>query len=89
MPVDWELEYSDYMKNGVSVFATYVKEWYTGNLQTIFFDGANNTEIKRQICAVLAGYVWDQTNPFVKNHDRLIKTLANIIQLEKRSEKQD
>ncbi len=84
-PVNWEIEYAEYMKKGVSVFGSYVKEWYTGNLQTIFFDGANNEDIKRQICAVLAGYVWDDTNPFVKNHDRLIKTVANIIHLEKRT----
>ncbi|TXE08331.1 NAD(P)/FAD-dependent oxidoreductase [Gelidibacter salicanalis] len=83
--VDWEKDYAEYMKKGVSVFASYVKEWYTGNLQTIFFEGVDNKEIKRQICAVLAGYVWDETNPFVKNHHRLIKTVAKVIRLEKRS----
>jgi len=82
--VDWEKDYAEYMKKGVSVFASYVKEWYTGNLQTIFFEGTDNPDIKKQICAVLAGYVWDETNPFVKNHDRLIKTVANIIHLNKR-----
>ena len=80
--VDWEVEYSDYIKSGVNVFATYVKEWYTGNLQTIFFHQNENPEIKRQICSVLAGYVWDQENPFVKNHNRLVKTVAHIINLE-------
>lgn len=83
--VDWEKEYAEYMKKGVAVFSSYVKEWYSGNLQTIFFDGANNQEIKRQICAVLAGYVWDETNPFVRNHDRLIKTVADVIHLQKRN----
>lgn len=82
--VDWEKEYTDYMKKGVSVFASYVKEWYTGNLQTIFFEGTTDPNIKRQICSVLAGYVWDDTNPFVKKHDRLIKTVANIIRLNQR-----
>lgn len=80
--VDWEKEYSDYIKEGVNTFASYVKEWYTGNLQTIFFEGTDNPEIKRQICSVLAGYVWDQSNPFVKNHNRLIKTVVKIIELE-------
>ncbi len=80
--VDWENDYSNYIKEGVNVFASYVKEWYTGNLQTIFFEGEGNPEIKRQICSVLAGYVWDQKNPFVKNHDRLIKTVARIIEME-------
>lgn len=86
--VDWEKEYSDYMKKGVAVFSSYVKEWYTGNLQTVFFDGVDNPEIKRQICSVLAGYVWDDTNPFVRNHDRLIKTVANMIHLENRNKQQ-
>ena len=80
--VDWEVEYSDYIKEGVSVFATYVKEWYTGNLQTIFFHEKENPEIKKQICGVLAGYVWDKTNPFVKNHHRLVKTVAHIANME-------
>ncbi|MCX7551478.1 NAD(P)/FAD-dependent oxidoreductase [Xanthomarina sp. F2636L] len=79
--VDWETDYSDYIKSGVAVFATYVKEWYTGNLQTLFFHRPENLEVKRQICAVLAGYVWDQTNPFVKKHDRIVKTLAHLIEM--------
>ncbi|AUS05971.1 NAD(P)/FAD-dependent oxidoreductase [Pseudotamlana carrageenivorans] len=80
-PVDWQTEYSDYIMKGVNVFATYVKEWYTGNLQTLFFHRPENPEIKKQICAVLAGYVWDETNPFVKKHDRLVKNLAHIIHM--------
>jgi len=81
--VDWEKEYSDYIKNGVNVFATYVKEWYTGNLQTLFFHEPENPEVKEKICAVLAGYVWDQENPFVKKHDRVVKSMAYLIDMEK------
>ncbi|MEH6535287.1 MAG: NAD(P)/FAD-dependent oxidoreductase [Psychroserpens sp.] len=81
--VNWEVEYSDYIKKGVNVFATYVKEWYTGNLQKLFFHKPENPVIKKQICAVLAGYVWDETNPFVKNHHRLVKAVAHIIDMEK------
>ncbi|MGI9552872.1 MAG: NAD(P)/FAD-dependent oxidoreductase [Aurantibacter sp.] len=81
--VDWEADYTQYIAEGVNVFATYVKEWYTGNLQKIFFSGSENPVIKSQICAVLAGYVWDKSNPFVKNHDRLVKTVAHITDLEK------
>ncbi|WP_250433825.1 NAD(P)/FAD-dependent oxidoreductase [Hanstruepera flava] len=80
--VDWEEDYTNYIKYGVDVFATYVKEWYTGNLQTLFFHRPENPEVKRQICAVLAGYVWDKTNPFVTKHDRLVKTMAHIINME-------
>ncbi len=45
--VDWETEYTGYIKEGVDVFATYVKEWYTGNLQKIFFHRPENPEIKK------------------------------------------
>ncbi|TYB74090.1 NAD(P)/FAD-dependent oxidoreductase [Bizionia gelidisalsuginis] len=81
--VNWETEYSDYIKYGVSVFSTYVKEWYTGNLQTLFFHQPENKANKEQICAVLAGYVWDKSNPFVSKHDRLVKSLAYLIDMEK------
>lgn len=81
--VDWETDYADYIKSGVNVFATYVKEWYTGNLQTLFFHRPENQEVKKQICAVLAGYVWDQTNPFVKKHNRIVASLAHLINMEK------
>ena len=80
--VDWEVDYKEYVLEGVTVFSTYVKEWYTGNLQKIFFNKKQNPEIKSQICAVLAGYVWDKSNPFVKNHHRLVKTLAHWTDLE-------
>lgn len=80
--VDWEKEYTEYIMRGVEVFRTYVTEWYTGNLQKIFFHRPENPIIKEQICSVLAGYVWDETNPFVKNHDRLVKTVAKVIDIE-------
>lgn len=82
--VDWQIDYENYIKEGITVFGSYVKEWYTGNLQTVFFEGNDNPDIKKQICAVLAGYVWDKTNPFVKNHNRLIATVADYIRLENR-----
>lgn len=79
--VNWEIAYAKYIKGGVEVFASYVKEWYTENLQTLFFHRPENPEVKSQICAVLAGYVWDKTNPFVKKHDRAVKTLAHLINM--------
>ena len=81
--VDWERDYENHLKQGVEVFKTYVDEWYSGNLQKIFFTDTINPEIKKQICSVLAGYVWDTSNPFVKNHQRLVTTLAKVIEIER------
>ena len=81
--VDWEQEFTSYMRRGIGVFTTYVKEWYTGNLQTLFFHQPENPGVKEKICGVLAGYVWDETNPFVKKHDNVIKNMAYLINAEK------
>ena len=80
--VNWQTDYADYMEHGTQVFSSYVKEWYTGNLQKLFFYDAPKQEIKEQICAVLAGYVWDRKNPFVKNHSRIISNVARLIEIE-------
>ncbi len=82
--VDWEKEYVDYLKRGIDVFATYVKEWYSGNLQKLIFHPSPRPEIKEQICAVLAGYVWDETNPFVKKHSRIVGNMARLIEMEEK-----
>lgn len=80
--VDWDTQYVKHIKRGVDVFSTYVKEWYSGNLQKIIFHPHPRPEIKAQICAVLAGYVWDESNPFVKKHDRILKNVAQLIKME-------
>ncbi len=78
-PVNWETEYSDYIKRGVNVFRSYVKGWYAGELPTIFYTEKTLEKFKSQICSVLAGYVWDEKNPFVTKHDKLIGTLSKVV----------
>ena len=77
--VNWEKEFTEYMKYGIDVFTTYVKEWYTGNLQELFFHQPENPDVKRKICAVLAGYVWNKENTFVAKHHNIIKNMAYMI----------
>lgn len=79
--VDWENDYEKWMQYGINVFRSYVKAWYTGELQTIFFAKNIDPSFKKQICSVLAGYVWDKSNPFVKKHTKLLTTLAKVIKL--------
>lgn len=80
--VDWESDFVDHMKQGVDTFRSYVEAWYSGDLQKIFFASQASEEIKAQICSVLAGYVWDQSNPFVKKHKTILKTLSQVIDIE-------
>ena len=81
--VDWNKDYVEYIQHGINVFRTYVKEWYSGNLQTIFFAVDKDPSFKKQICSVLAGYVWDMSNPYVKKHNRAVTVLAQVIRSQK------
>jgi flavin-dependent dehydrogenase len=79
--VDWEKEYMEPTMQGVNTFRSYVMAWYDGTLDKIFFSKDQRPEVKNQICSVLAGYVWDMSNPFVQNHDTALKRLARTITL--------
>lgn len=80
--VNWQKEYTDHMMQGINTFRTYVAGWYDGDLHDIFFSAEPDPEIKKQICSVLAGYVWDLNNPFVKKHSQAVKSLAQVIRIE-------
>jgi len=84
--VDWDEEFVKPTMQGVDVFRTYVMGWYDGTLHDIFFTKDINPEIKKQICSVLAGYVWDTDNPFVKKHDRVVKSLSEFLRMNNPSE---
>ena len=77
--IDWNDEYMKIMMKGVDTFRTYVMAWYNGDLQDIFFSTGHNEKFKKQICSVLAGYVWDDDNLFVKKHAPAVKNLAAVI----------
>ncbi|WP_028786448.1 NAD(P)/FAD-dependent oxidoreductase [Terrimonas ferruginea] len=79
--IDWHKEYMDIMMQGVNTFRSYVMAWYEGTLDTIFFADNQDPMVNKQICSVLAGYVWDTDNPYVKNHDTALKKLARTIEL--------
>jgi flavin-dependent dehydrogenase len=84
--VDWKTEYEDVVQKGIEVFRSYVNGWYSGDFQSIVFAKDIDTDIKKQICSVLAGYVWDKTNPFVKKHDTILPTLAKVIKMKEARE---
>ncbi len=82
--IDWQRQYTDELQPGVDTFKSYVNNWYDGTLETIFYAKRQDPTIKRQICSVLAGYVWDQSNPYVRDHDTILKRLAKLVSLEKK-----
>jgi flavin-dependent dehydrogenase len=81
--VDWENDYMRHMQIGVDVFRTFVDTWYDGTLFKIFFSEQRDQKLMNQICSVLAGYVWDTSNPFVKNSERTVRNLGNFLDTSK------
>ena len=77
--VDWQQEYMAFMRRGIDVFRTYVNRWYDGTLFKIFFAPRPDELMRSQICSVLAGYVWDESNPFVLHHDKNVRSLASFL----------
>lgn len=77
-PVDWQQEFAEPLQRGVETFRTFVTSWYEGGLQDVVFYDQQQSNIKAMICSILAGYVWDEKNPYVKNSRSRLKTLAEL-----------
>ncbi len=76
--VNWQQDYADKLMVGVNTFRTYVEGWYSGELQKVIFYTDPEPKIKQMVCSILAGYAWDQNNPFVAQSERRLRTLAEI-----------
>lgn len=77
--VDWHKEYELYIQKAVETFKTYVASWYDGALQDVFFADNPDPKIKRQLSSILAGYVWDMKNPWVRNHTKLVYNVSDLL----------
>ena len=66
------------LKRGVETFRQFVGAWYDGRLQDIIFADGHNDQIRGMICSILAGYAWDENNPFVAKPERRLSALAEM-----------
>ena len=76
--VDWQAEFADPLMVGVETFRAYVQGWYSGEFQDVVFHENARPEIRRMISSILAGYAWDQSNPFVANPQRRLRMLSEL-----------
>jgi flavin-dependent dehydrogenase len=77
--VDWMADFEAPLKRGVNTFRSYVESWYDGSLQEIIFaQPKRTTEVKRMIISVLAGYAWDEDNPFVRDPKRYLASVRKL-----------
>lgn len=73
--VDWEREYAAPLMIGVETFRAFVTAWYDRRLQDIIFAPNKTPEVERMVSAVLAGYAWDEENPFVARPERRLASV--------------
>ena len=73
--VDWLADYDRPLRRGIDTFRAFVDRWYTGELQDIIFYPNQSPSIRRMISAILAGYAWDETNPYVAEPVRRLNAL--------------
>lgn len=76
--VSWQEQYADNLKSGVDVFKHFVMSWYDTELQNVIFFQKDDNEVKSMICSILAGYAWDQENPYVSKTQRRLSALVDI-----------
>jgi flavin-dependent dehydrogenase len=76
--LDWQAEYDVPLRKGIDTFRAFVERWYTGELQDIIFYPHKTQHIQRFISAVLAGYAWDESNPYVADPVRRLNALHEI-----------
>jgi len=77
--VDWQSQFAEPLTYGVETFRSFVTGWYDSSLQDVIFAERPDPGIRRMICSILAGYVWDAKNPYTgpKSGQRL-RALAQI-----------
>tara|TARA_R110002060_G_scaffold77748_1_gene89608 strand:- start:3336 stop:4601 length:1266 start_codon:yes stop_codon:yes gene_type:complete len=80
--VDWESEYSKPLKFGVDTFRCFVEGWYDESFQNVVYHDHHDDAVRRMISSILAGYAWDEKNPFVEKSVRRLNVLAEICQPE-------
>jgi len=76
--VDWQQDYAEPLQRGVDTFRVFVDAWYDGRFQDVIFHPQQQPEVKAMISSILAGYAWDENNPYVKNARPRLDTLVEL-----------
>lgn len=76
--VDWQTEFALPLKRGVDTFRCYVEGWYAGTFQDVIYHVGGSADIRRMISSILAGYAWDERNPFVTEPKRRLRMLSEL-----------
>ena len=73
------MDFAEPLSKGVDTFRAYVDAWYDGRLQTIIFNQPDDdSQLKRMVVSILAGYAWNMENPLVAKTERYLEMLHDL-----------
>jgi hypothetical protein len=76
--VDWEKEFAEPLKRGVDT-SLLRRRLVRRDLPGRDFPRGQRREIRRMISSILAGYAWDERNPFVSEAKRRLKVISQSV----------
>ena len=76
---DWQ-SYDEEMALGNNTFKAYVDAWYDSSLQKIILSQNKEPDIQSKINSILAGYVWDKSNSFVREPARKLQQVSKLLE---------
>lgn len=77
-PISLAEDYAQPLKRGVDCFRTFVTSWYDGRFQDVVFYHTQDDQVRSMISSILAGYAWDEENPYVAQSERRLGVLAEL-----------
>lgn len=76
--VDWHGEFEQPLRRGVNVFRVFVEAWYEGSFPRLIYAVDKDERYRRYISSVLAGYTWDEENPFTRISLKGLRELSRM-----------
>lgn len=71
--------YEKRVRRAFASMGPFVETWYDGALQRVMFHDPKPPKIRAAITSILAGELWNETNPIVRDGVRWVRTLDRMI----------
>lgn len=77
--VDWDREFTGALAVGTRTFRTLVEGWYDNRFQNVVYSNYHNAKVHSYLSGILAGFAWDESNPFVCRPEEGLQALADRV----------
>jgi flavin-dependent dehydrogenase len=67
------------VRRAIGSMQPFVENWYQGRLKTIVYNDRHDEGVKARFTSILAGELWNTDNPVVREGERWIRALEQVI----------